>query len=80
VDVSGKARTSLRQVRDFPETSPTCLGEVSGKSWTSRGSLGEVRVMEFGLKQTKKKVYILRRLTAVYLAFCFVVIDNVMLL
>ena len=51
VDVSGKSRTSLRQVRDFPETSPTCLGEVSGKSRTSRGSLGEVRVMEFGLQQ-----------------------------
>ena len=50
-DVSGKSRTSLRQVRDFPETSPTCLGEVSEKSWTSRGSLGEVRVMEFGLNQ-----------------------------
>ena len=31
------------------DLSPTCLGEVSGKSWTSRGSLGEVRVMEFGL-------------------------------
>jgi len=37
-------------------------------------------ILEEAYKQTKKKVYILRRLTAVYLAFCFVVIDNVMLL
>jgi len=34
----------------------TCLGEVSGKSWTSRGSLGEVRVMEFGIKRSSECV------------------------
>jgi len=46
--VSNKSKTSLemwislRQLGDFPETSPTCLAEVSG----------EVRVMEFDSNST----------------------------
>ena len=40
------------------ETSPRRLGEVSGKSRTSRGSLGEVRVMEFGLNGGNKAFHV----------------------
>jgi len=54
-EIHGVPPTCLGEVSDLSETSPRRLGEVSGiadvsgKSWTSRGSLGEVRVMEFGL-------------------------------